>query len=171
MSQLIPFKGHHPKLGPSVFVAQGARIVGNVEIGEESSVWFNTVIRGDVNSVRIGTRTNIQDNSVLHVTHEKYPLRVGSNVTVGHSVVLHGCSVEDNCLIGMGSVILDDAKICRYSIVAAGSLVLEHFEVPEGMLAAGSPAVIKRPLTAAERDGLSRSADNYVRYAAGYRNP
>lgn len=152
-----------------MFVAEGARIIGDVTIGQESSVWFNTVIRGDVNSIVIGERTNIQDNCVLHVTHRRFALRIGSNVTIGHSVVLHGCTVEDNCLVGMGAIVLDNATIHTRSLIAAGALVQENFEVPEGMLVAGVPARIKRPLTAEEAAFLERSARNYVDYVKTYR--
>jgi gamma-carbonic anhydrase len=167
---LIPYQGHVPQLHPSVFVAEGAIIIGDVEIEEEGSVWFNTVIRGDVNFVRIGARTNIQDNSVLHVTNTTAPLNIGSDVTIGHGAVLHGCTIEECCLIGMGAIILDGAQIHRKSIVAAGALVLEGFDVPEGMLVAGMPAKIKRPLTAEEKHFLHQSAANYVRYSQKYRS-
>lgn len=158
-----------PKLHASVFLAEGARIIGDVEIGRESSVWFNAVIRGDVHWIRIGERTNIQDNCVLHVTHKKYPLTIGSNVTVGHSAVLHGCTVQDYCLIGMGAIVLDHALIHSRSIVAAGALVQEGFEVPEGALVAGIPAKVKRSLKAEETELLERSAQNYVGYVKTYR--
>ncbi len=166
---LIAYRGMTPKLHPSVYVAEGARIIGDVEIGRESSVWFNAVVRGDVHWIRIGERTNIQDNCVLHVTHKKYPLTIGSNVTVGHSAVLHGCTIQDFCLIGMGAIVLDNALIHSRSIVAAGALVQEGFEVPEGVLVAGIPAKVKRSLTAEESDLLERSAQNYVGYVKTYR--
>lgn len=140
-----------------------------MEIGKDSSVWFNSVVRGDVNYVRIGERTNIQDNTVLHVTHKKYALRIGSNVTVGHGVVLHGCSVGNAVLIGMGSIVLDNVTVQSHSLVAAGSVVPEGFEVPEGMLVAGVPARIKRPLKREEIDFLEQSAANYLKYVQSYR--
>ncbi len=169
MSEKIAYKGHLPNIHASVFVADGARIIGDVVIGENSSIWFNTVVRGDVNIIRIGSRTNIQDNSVLHVTSDTGPLHIGSKVTVGHNVVLHGCTIEENCLIGMGSIILDGAYIHKNSIVAAGSVVLMNFEVPEGMLAAGVPAKIKRSLTDIEIADINRSAENYVNYGDNYK--
>jgi carbonic anhydrase/acetyltransferase-like protein (isoleucine patch superfamily) len=140
-----------------------------VEIGKDSSVWFNSVVRGDVNFVRIGERTNIQDNSVLHVTHKRYALRIGSDVTVGHGAVLHGCSVGNTVLIGMGSIVLDNVTVQSHSLVAAGSVVPEGFEVPEGMLVAGVPARIKRPLKPEEIDFLEQSAANYLKYVQSYR--
>lgn len=158
-----------PNLHHSVFVAEGVKIIGDVEIEEDSSVWFNTVIRGDVHRIRIGSLTNVQDNSVLHVTSKTAPLYIGSNVTIGHSVVLHGCIIEENCLIGMGSVVLDGAYIHRDSMGAAGSVVLEGFDVPEGLLVAGVPAKVKRQLTNEEKLAVRKSAENYVRYSQIYR--
>ena len=115
---IITYKGITPKIDPSVFIADGVYIIGDVEIGKDSSVWFNTVIRGDVNFIRIGERTNIQDNTVVHVTNKKFPTHIGSNVTIGHSAVIHACTIQDFSLIGMGAVILDDANIGKYSLVA-----------------------------------------------------
>lgn len=169
VNSVIPYRGIIPKIDKSVFLAEGARVIGDVEIGADSSIWFNAVVRGDVHWIRIGARTNVQDNCVLHVTHQRYPLQVGSDVTVGHSAVLHGCTVEDCCLIGMGAIVLDNARIHSHSLVAAGSLVQEGFEVPEGSLVAGVPAKVKRPLTAEESAFLMRSAQNYVGYVKTYR--
>lgn len=166
---ILPYKGITPRIHPSVFVAEGAQIIGDVEIGADSSVWFNSVIRGDVHFIRIGERTNIQDNCVLHVTHDTYPLVIGSDVTVGHGAILHACTISDRCLIGMGAKVLDDATVGPYAFVAAGSLVLEHFKVPEGALVAGVPARVKRMLTDEEREQIVRSAQNYVRYVKTYR--
>jgi gamma-carbonic anhydrase len=166
---IIPYKGITPRIHPSAFVAEGAQIIGDVEIGADSSVWFNTVIRGDVHYIRIGERTNVQDNCVLHVTRDTYPLVIGSDVTVGHGAILHACTIKDRCLIGLGAKILDDATVGPYALVAAGSLVLEHFEVPEGALVAGVPARVKRMLTEEERKQLVQSAQNYVRYVKAYR--
>jgi carbonic anhydrase/acetyltransferase-like protein (isoleucine patch superfamily) len=165
---LLAFGGREPKLADSVFVANGACVIGEVVVGENSSIWFNSVVRGDVNWIRIGERTNIQDNSVLHVTHGLHPLSVGSDVTIGHRSILHGCTIEDGCLIGMGAIVLDGARVRKNAMVAAGSLVLAGFEVPEGVLVAGVPASIKRPLTVAEREGLWQSAKHYVEYAKSY---
>jgi carbonic anhydrase/acetyltransferase-like protein (isoleucine patch superfamily) len=166
---IISYGGKSPKIHDSVFVAEGAQIIGDVEIGKESSVWFNTVVRGDVNYIRIGERTNVQDNCVLHVAHEKYPLTIGSNVTIGHGVILHAARIHDSCLIGMGAAVLDNATVGPYVIVAAGSLVPQHFEIPEGMLVAGVPARIKRGITDEERRQIMQSAENYIGYARAYR--
>jgi carbonic anhydrase/acetyltransferase-like protein (isoleucine patch superfamily) len=163
------YKGVAPKIHPSVYLAAGAHVIGDVEIGEDSSVWFNAVIRGDVNFIRIGERTNVQDNAVLHVTHEKYPLVIGSDVTIGHGAILHAATLKDCCLIGMGAKVLDGATIGSRSLVAAGALVLEHFEVPEGVLVAGVPARVKRPLTTLEQDEIAQSARNYMEYVKTYR--
>ncbi len=166
---IIPYKGITPRVHPSVFIADGAQIIGDVEIGAGSSVWFNTVIRGDVHYIRIGERTNIQDNCVLHVTHNTYPLVIGSEVTVGHGAILHAATIKDRCVIGMGAKVLDDASVGPYAFVAAGSLVLEHFEVPEGALVAGVPARVKRMLSDEERQQIVQSAQNYVGYVKTYR--
>jgi carbonic anhydrase/acetyltransferase-like protein (isoleucine patch superfamily) len=169
LSSVIAYRGKKPKLHETVFIAEGARIIGDVEIGKESSIWFNTVVRGDVHSIRIGERTNIQDNCVLHVTHETFALQIGSDVTVGHGAVLHGCTIHDCCLVGMGAIVLDNAKVKTRSFVAVGALVPENFEVPEGMLVAGVPARVKRPLTGDEVRMLEQSAQNYLTYVKTYR--
>jgi carbonic anhydrase/acetyltransferase-like protein (isoleucine patch superfamily) len=163
------YRGITPKIHPSVYVAEGAQIIGDVEIGRDSSVWFNSVIRGDVHFIRIGERTNIQDNAVLHVTHDTYPLVIGSDVTIGHGAILHAATLKDCCLIGMGATVLDNATIGSYSLVAAGALVLEQFEVPAGSLVAGVPARVKRMLTQEEQEEIAQSARNYVEYVKTYR--
>lgn len=167
---IIPFRGVYPKVHESVFVAAGAVIVGDVEIARNSSIWFNAVLRGDVHWIRVGERTNVQDGCLLHVTHEKYPLVIGSNVTVGHGAIVHGSTVEDFCLIGMGAKILDNAHVGPYAVVAAGSVVLQNSVVEEGTLVAGVPAAVVRMLTDAERRNIERSANNYVEYSKLYRD-
>lgn len=162
--KLFPYKDLFPKVNEDVFLASGAKLIGDVQIEEGGSVWYNTVIRGDVNFVRIGKNSNVQDNSMLHVTNEKYPLNIGNRVTIGHSVTLHGCTIEDLCLIGMGATILDNATVETKSIVAAGSLVKQGFTVPSGKLVAGVPAKVIRDLTEDELAELERSADRYVKY-------
>ncbi|ASQ91248.1 gamma carbonic anhydrase family protein [Prosthecochloris sp. GSB1] len=170
MATVLPYRGMHPKVHESVFLADGARIVGDVTIGEDSSVWFNTVIRGDVCPITIGSRTSVQDNATLHVTHDTGPLYIGSDVTIGHAAVLHACTVKDHVLIGMGAVLLDDCVVEPYSIVAAGALVRQGFTVPSGMLVAGVPAKVMRPVTDGERRTIEESPENYVRYVQGYRD-
>lgn len=165
---ILPYKGIMPRLHESVFAVESACIIGDVEIGELSSIWFNSVVRGDVNYIRIGERTNVQDNCTLHVTKDTYPLILGSNITVGHNVTLHGCTINDRCLIGMGAIILDDAEIGPDSIVGAGALVTEGTMVPPGSLALGMPAKVVRPLREEEKERIKRSAENYMGYVRNY---
>ena len=165
---IIPYQGIFPKVHSSVFVAPGAVIIGDVEIGENSSVWFNTVIRGDVHFIRIGSNTNIQDLSMLHVTRKSHPLKIGNDVTVGHRVVLHGCTIGNLSLIGMGSVVMDGAVVEDGAFIGAGSLVSEESVIPAGMLAYGIPARPKRQLTVEEKAFLTLSAGNYVEDAKSY---
>jgi carbonic anhydrase/acetyltransferase-like protein (isoleucine patch superfamily) len=168
MRKIISYFEKNPKVHDSVFLADGARVIGDVLICENASVWFNAVVRGDVCPIRIGERTNVQDNATLHVTHDTGPLNIGANVTIGHGAVLHACTVEDNVLIGMGAVLLDDCVIEPWAVVAAGSLVRQGFRVPSGMMVAGVPAKVIRPVTENERANIAESAENYIRYAAGY---
>lgn len=165
----MPYKGVWPALHETVFLSEGAFVIGDVSIGADSSVWFNAVVRGDVCPISIGEKTSVQDNATLHVTHDTGPLRIGSNVTIGHGAVLHACTVEDSVLIGMGAVLLDDCVVEPFSIVAAGALVRQGFRVPSGMLVAGVPAKVMRPITEEERRTIIESPENYVRYVAEYR--
>ena len=165
---IIPYQNISPTLGKNLFLAPNATIIGDVHLGDDCSVWFNTVIRGDVNYIRIGARTNIQDLCMCHVTFERWPLLLGEGVTVGHSAVLHGCVIKDYCLIGLGARILDGAQVGPYALVAAGSVVREGFIVPEKTLVAGNPATVKRPLREEEIANLIASAQRYVRYKNTY---
>ncbi len=165
---LIAYKGIEPKVHATVFVEESARIIGDVEIGEQSSIWFNAVVRGDVNYIRIGKRTNVQDNSTLHVTKDIFPLIIGSDVTIGHSVILHGCTVRDRCLIGMGSIVLDNAEIGEDSIIGAGALVTEGMKVPPGSLVVGLPGKVVRALKPEEIARIAKSSLNYIEYARNY---
>ena len=162
------FRGHQPKLDPTAFVADTATLIGDVTLGARSSVWFGAVLRGDVFHIRIGEETSIQDNAVIHVTHDQYATEVGSRVTVGHGVTLHGCTVGDLCIVGMGAIVLDQAVIGDRSIVGAGALVTPGTKIPPGHLAVGSPARPKRPLTEEELSWLESSAQHYVELARGY---
>ncbi len=164
-----PWQGTAPRLAASVFAADGAVIVGDVEIGEDSSVWFGTVVRGDVNRVRIGARTNLQDHTVVHVTAGTHPTTIGDDVTVGHRAVLHGCTVHDRCLVGIGAIVLDGAVIGPDAMIGAGALVPPGMVVPSGKLVLGAPARVKRDLTPDELASLRASAARYVGYAARYR--
>lgn len=163
-----PYKGIFPKIHPTAFIEDSAQIVGDVEIGEDSSIWFNTVIRGDVHYIRIGKRVNIQDGSVIHVTNAKYPTTVEDEVTVGHGVILHGCCVKSHCLIGMGAIVMDNSVINSEVIVAAGSVVSENTVIESGWLAMGIPAKPKRRLKKEEVDWIHRSVHNYVEYKNDY---
>lgn len=168
---LRAYKGLMPRIHPSCFVEQSAQVIGDVEMGEGSSIWFNTVVRGDVQPIRIGRRTNIQDLSMVHVHHDNHPTTIGDDVTVGHHVVLHGCTVGHRVLVGMGAVLMDGVEVGDDCIIAAGALLTPGTRIPAGTLAIGSPAKPKRPLTPDEREWLTRSAANYVGYAQTYLNP
>ena len=165
---LIDYRGLKPKIDKSVFIADGVRIIGDVELDEGVTVWFNSVIRGDVNSIKIGSNCNIQDNSCLHVEYGKYSLTLEEGVTVGHSVTLHGCYLEHNCLIGMGTTILNGARIGAESIVGAGALVPEGMIVPPRSLVLGCPAKLKRTLGEDEILSLYESAQRYTKYGLSY---
>lgn len=163
------WKDKSPIIDSSAFVDESAQVIGDVTIGAESSVWFNAIVRGDVNYVRIGERTNVQDGCVLHVTGKpSYPLILGDDITVGHSVTLHGCVIEGPALIGMGAIIMDGARLEPNVIVAAGAVVSEGTVIEEGTMVMGIPAKPKRKLTDEEREWLLRSAANYVAYRLDY---
>jgi gamma-carbonic anhydrase len=169
MPVIQPYDGRAPRLHPSVYVAETGVVIGDVEIGEGSSVWFGAIVRGDVHHVRVGARTNLQDQTVVHVTGGKHPTVIGDDVTVGHRVVLHGCTVHDRCLVGIGAIVLDGAVLEPESMVGAGALVPPGMVVPSGTLVLGSPAKVKRKLTAEELAFFRTSADRYAGYAARYR--
>jgi carbonic anhydrase/acetyltransferase-like protein (isoleucine patch superfamily) len=166
---IISYNGISPRIHPSVFICEGVRIIGDVEIGADSSIWFNSVIRGDVHYIRIGQRTNIQDLCMLHVTNGVFPLVIGNDVVIGHSVTLHGATIHDRCMIGIGASVLDGSSVGSYSIVAAGAVVREGFSVPDGVLVAGVPARIVRPVTAQERARIDSGSANYLKYVNDYR--
>ena len=168
---ILPYRGIYPKLPDSVFVAPGAAVIGDVEIGERSSIWFNTIVRGDVHYIRIGSDTNIQDNCTLHVTPQKFSLTIGNRVTVGHRVIIHGCVIEDDCLIGMGSILLDGVKIGKGSLVAAGSILTPGFQVPPDSLVMGAPAQVRKNVGEEEKAMIQRAWSHYVELAAEYRDP
>ena len=162
-----PYKNNLPQVAEQVYLAENASVIGNVTLGMRASVWFGTVIRGDNAAITIGEDTNIQDNSTLHCAPDM-PLRVGARVTVGHNVVLHSCTVEDDCLIGMGAVIMNRAVIGKNSIVGAGALVTEGKVFPENSLIVGSPAKVKRQLTEADLAAIRESAAEYLQLAKEY---
>ena len=163
-----PFQNIYPKIHETAFIADDAVIIGDVEIGEDSSVWFGSVIRGDVNFIRIGARTNIQDGTIVHVSSKTHSTVLEEEITVGHRVTLHGCFVESGCLIGIGSILLDGVRVGRNSLVAAGSLLTPGTQIPPNSLVMGSPAKVKRNVTDTELAYLDRSWRNYVELKRHY---
>jgi carbonic anhydrase/acetyltransferase-like protein (isoleucine patch superfamily) len=157
-----------PHVAPSAFVADGAFIIGDVELGEDASVWFHAVLRADINAISIGRRTNVQDGCVFHVTNQ-YAVRVGDEVTIGHRAIIHGCTIGHRSLIGMGSILLDNVRIGEECMIAAGAVVLENTEIPAGSLAVGVPARVVRSLTPGEKERIRESAAHYVTYAMSFR--
>jgi gamma-carbonic anhydrase len=160
--------GVRPRIGDRVFLAETCAVIGDVEIGDDASIWYGAVVRGDVMPIRIGARTSIQDNTVIHVTSDFSGTIIGDDCTVGHSAIVHACTVEDFCLIGMGSILLDGARIGRGSLVGAGALVTPGTHIPPGSLVVGSPAKVKRPLNDKEREQIEYGAKHYVELARRY---
>ena len=165
---LRPFRSILPKVHPTAYIDQSAQVIGDVEIGEDSSVWMNVVIRGDVNTIRIGDRTNIQDGTVVHVMRGTHPTSIGDEVTVGHAAILHGCTIHDRVLVGMGAIVLNGAEIAEDSIVAAGTLVPEGKKFPARSLLMGQPAALRRQLTDQEVASIRDYAERYVGYRKDY---
>ena len=167
-SMIRSYQGHTPVIPESCYVDVSAQVIGDVVLGEHASVWMNAVVRGDVNSIRIGSHTNIQDCAVLHGMRYVYPVIVGDYVTIGHNATVHGCVIEDTCLIGMGAVILNNAHIGEGSIIAAGALIPEHAKIPPRSLVAGVPGKVRRELTSDDRDEILKYARNYLDYTKIY---
>lgn len=165
---LYPYKGRWPKLDPSVFVADGARIVGDVAIGAEASIWYNAVLRGDLAPIVIGSRTNIQDGAIGHVNAHQ-PLIIDSDVSVGHAAIVHGCRIGRGTLIGMGAIVLNGAEIGEYALIGAGSLITENKKIPPYTLSLGSPAKVVRELTEADLERMRITAQSYVAKGKEYR--
>ncbi|MEP7075465.1 MAG: gamma carbonic anhydrase family protein [Acidobacteriota bacterium] len=163
-----PFNGVHPKIRETALVTDDAIVIGDVEIGEDASVWFGSIVRGDVNYIRIGARTNIQDGTIIHVSSKTHPTILEEEITVGHRVTLHGCHVERGCLIGIGAILLDGVRVGANSLVGAGSLLTPGTQIPPRSLVLGSPARVKRELTEDELAGLERSWRNYVELIKHY---
>jgi carbonic anhydrase/acetyltransferase-like protein (isoleucine patch superfamily) len=162
------FESEFPRIHLSAFVAESAEVIGDVEIGEDSSIWFGSIVRGDVNFIRIGKRTNIQDNSVIHVSGGTHPTVLGDEITVGHRVLLHGCTVDDRCLVGMGAILMDGVHVGKECLIGAGSLLTPNTIVPPRSLVLGSPARVKRELTDEELAFLDRSWRNYTELKLRY---
>ncbi|MBA2268066.1 MAG: gamma carbonic anhydrase family protein [Nitrosopumilus sp.] len=165
---LLPFKNKVPKINSDCFIAPNSVIIGDVEIGSRTSVWFGTVLRGDVFHIKVGFNTNIQDNSVVHVTTNKYPTIIGNNVTIGHSVTLHGCSIDDNSLVGIGSIVMDECELGEWSIIAAGSVVKPNTKIPSGKLWGGLPAKEIRDIHDKEREWIKELSNNYLELSKQY---
>lgn len=170
MGLLLPVKGIHPQLGENCFVAPNATIVGDVITGNDCSIWFNAVVRGDVNSIRIGDKVNIQDGAVIHCTYQKTKVVLGNNVSVGHNAIVHGCLVHDNVLIGMGAIVMDNCEIGSNTIIAAGAVVTEGTVVPPGCIFAGVPAKKVKDISQELINGeIDRIANNYLMYSGWFK--
>jgi len=170
MPVILPVKGIHPQIPEGCFIAPNATIVGDVIMGEDCSIWFNAVVRGDVNSIRIGNKVNIQDGACIHCTYEKTKVHIGNNVSIGHHALVHGCTVGDNVLIGMGSIVMDNVVIGENSIIAAGAVVLEGTQVPAGSIYAGVPAKkVKDISPELLRGEVERIANNYLMYSSWFK--
>ena len=165
---LRQFRGVSPRIHPTAFIDDSAQVIGDVEIGEESGVWMCAVVRGDVNAIRIGRRTNIQDGTVVHAMTGTHQTTIGDNVTIGHGAIIHGCTIENQCLIGMGAILLNGAHVGTGSIVAAGTLIVENMKVPPKSLVMGSPGKVRRLLTHAEIADIQTYAERYVEYRLEY---
>ena len=170
MPVILPVKGVLPTIPESCFLAPNATVVGDVEMGEECSVWFNALVRGDVNSIRMGNKVNIQDGACIHCTYEKTKVHIGNNVSIGHNALVHGCTVEDNVLIGMGAIVMDNAYIGTNTIIAAGAVVLENMKCESGSIYAGVPAKKVKDISQELVHGeIDRIANNYVMYSSWFK--
>lgn len=170
MSVILPVRGFTPSFGQNIFIAPNATIVGEVTMGNDCSIWFNAVVRGDVNFIKIGNKVNIQDNAVIHGTFEKTGTTIGNNVSIGHTAIVHGCTIEDNVLIGMGAIVMDSAVIGSNSIIAAGAVVLEGTIVPPGSIFAGVPAKKVKDISEEKIKGeINRIAENYITYSSWFK--
>jgi carbonic anhydrase/acetyltransferase-like protein (isoleucine patch superfamily) len=170
MSIILPVKGVSPEFGNNCFIAPNATVVGDVVMGDDCSIWFNAVIRGDVNSIRMGNKVNVQDGAVIHCTYEKTKAIIGNNVSIGHNAIVHGCTIDDNVLVGMGAIVMDNCRVGSNSIIAAGAVVLENTIIEPGCIYAGVPAKkvkdISKELISGE---INRIANNYLMYSGWFR--
>ena len=164
------FQNKQPQLGEDVYVSENAMVIGDVTLGDEVNIWFGAVLRGDMHYIKIGNRTNIQDNSVVHVTTRVSPTNIGSGVTVGHSAIIHGCTIEDDCLIGMGAILMDDAIIGAGSLIGAGALIPPNMKIPKNSLVVGSPGKVIRKITEVEREMILERPQEYIDLASIYLN-
>lgn len=168
MPLILPVKGVYPEMGLNCFIAENATIVGDVVMGDNCSVWFNSVVRGDVNYIKIGNNTNIQDGAVIHCTFLKAGTDIGNNVSIGHNALVHGCKLQDHVLIGMGAIVMDNARVEEYCIIAAGAIVLENTICESGFLYAGVPARKIKPLTLEQKEMLQKLPQNYIMYSGWF---
>lgn len=169
MPLILPVKDKKPLIGKDCFIAENATIVGDVKLGDECSVWFNAVIRGDVNSIQIGKRSNIQDAAVMHCTYEKAATKIGDEVSIGHRAIVHGCTIENNVLIGMGAIVMDHAVVQENCIIAAGAVVLENTICEAGAIYAGVPAKKVKQLSESQISQMKKTANNYIMYSAWFK--
>ena len=170
MPVILPVEGIFPQFGNNCFIAPNATIVGDVIMGDECSVWFNAVVRGDVNSIRLGMKVNVQDGAILHATYQKTKVIIGDNVSIGHNAIVHGCTVQSNVLIGMGAIVMDNAQVGSNSIIAAGAVVLEGTQISPGSIYAGIPAKkVKEVSKEMISSQIDRIANNYIRYAGWFK--
>lgn len=170
MALIKELLGKMPEIGLNTFLAETATVIGDVKMGRDCSIWYNAVIRGDVNFIQLGDRVNVQDNVMLHCTYERFPLKIGNNVSIGHNAIVHGCTVKDNVLIGMGAIVMDDCLVESNSIVGAGSVVVQGTHIKSGEVWAGTPAKKIKDISAELlEDEVDRIANNYVKYASWYR--
>ena len=168
MALIIHTEGFYPEIGENCFIAPNATIIGRTKIGNDCSVWFNAVVRGDVNTITIGNRTNIQDGAIIHCTYQKAATTIGSNVSIGHNAIVHGCTIKDNVLIGMGAIVMDHVIVEEYCIIAAGAIVLENTICESGYLYAGIPAKKIKPISDEQKSMLVRTTENYIKYSTWF---
>lgn len=170
MALIKPVKGIHPKFGNDCYLAENSTIVGDVVMGDQCSIWFNAVVRGDVNSIRMGNKVNVQDGAVIHCTYEKTKVNIGNNVSIGHNALVHGCTIQDNVLIGMGAIVMDNCEIGSNTIIAAGAVVLENTKVESGVIYAGIPAKKVKDINQELIHGeINRIANNYIMYSSWFK--
>ena len=170
MALIKSVRGFTPKLGDNCYLAETATIIGDLETGDQCSFWFNSVVRGDVNSIKMGNKVNIQDNAMVHCTYQKSPTTIGNNVSIGHNAIVHGCTIKDNVLVGMGAIVMDDVVVESNSIIAAGSVVLERTHIESGSVYAGIPAKKVKDISQELVEGeINRIANNYVKYSEWYK--
>lgn len=169
MPTILPVHNKHPQIPTNCFIAENATIVGNVEMGNQCSVWFNAVIRGDVHYIKIGEKVNVQDGAIIHCTYKKYPTTIGNNVSIGHNAIVHGCTIQDNVLIGMGSIVMDNCIVHSNSIIAAGAVVTQNTVIEAGSIYAGVPAKKIKDISPELTEGeINRIANNYVKYSSWF---